>query len=119
MHRLRYRIAGDAVSSDFRCPHCNGLYEVIYAWTGASPAHPPAQTAACPTPTPSAGSGRSAAPPRMAVDQSGVWRFRDLLPIVNDLDQVVTLREGNTPLYELPRCAKPPASTGCSPSTRA
>ena len=42
----------------------------------------------------------------MAVDQSGVWRFRDLLPIVDDLDKVVTLREGNTPLYDLPRCAK-------------
>jgi threonine synthase len=41
----------------------------------------------------------------MAVDQSGVWRFRDLLPIVA-AEQVVTLREGNTPLYELPRCAQ-------------
>jgi threonine synthase len=40
----------------------------------------------------------------MAVDQSGVWRFRDLLPIVPE-DQVVTLREGNTPLYELPKSA--------------
>lgn len=40
----------------------------------------------------------------MAVDQSGVWRFRDLLPIVPS-DQVVTLREGNTPLYEMPRAA--------------
>jgi threonine synthase len=42
----------------------------------------------------------------MPVDQSGVWRFRDLLPIVEDADKVVTLREGNTPLYDLPRCAK-------------
>jgi len=42
----------------------------------------------------------------MAVDQSGVWRFRDLLPIVDNPDNVVTLREGNTPLYDLPRCAK-------------
>ena len=40
----------------------------------------------------------------MAVDQSGVWRFRDLLPIVAE-DRVVTLREGNTPLYEMPRAA--------------
>lgn len=40
----------------------------------------------------------------MAVDQSGVWRFRDLLPIVAP-QQVVTLREGNTPLYEMPRAA--------------
>ena len=42
----------------------------------------------------------------MPVDQSGVWRFRDLLPIVDNPDNVVTLREGNTPLYDLPRCAK-------------
>jgi threonine synthase len=42
----------------------------------------------------------------MPVDQSGVWRFRDLLPIVDNPENVVTLREGNTPLYDLPRCAK-------------
>jgi threonine synthase len=40
----------------------------------------------------------------MGIDQSGVWRFRDLLPIVKDFEKVVTLREGNTPLYEMPRC---------------
>ena len=42
----------------------------------------------------------------MAVDQSGVWRFRELLPIVSDVERVVTLREGNTPLFEMPRCAE-------------
>ncbi len=42
----------------------------------------------------------------LPVDQSGVWRFRDLLPIVEDPENIVTLREGNTPLYEMPRCAK-------------
>jgi threonine synthase len=42
----------------------------------------------------------------MAVDQSGVWRFRELLPIVKNFDNAVTLREGNTPLYEMPRCAE-------------
>ena len=41
----------------------------------------------------------------MGVDQSGVWRFRDLLPILDDPNAAVTLREGNTPLYELPRNA--------------
>ena len=39
----------------------------------------------------------------MPIDQSGVWRFRDLLPIVDDMDKVTTLREGNTPLYDLPQ----------------
>ena len=41
-----------------------------------------------------------------AVDQSGVWRFRDLLPAIEDDQQAITLREGNTPLYELPRCSR-------------
>jgi threonine synthase len=40
------------------------------------------------------------------LDQSGVWRFRELLPILADPDAAVTLREGNTPLYRLPKCAK-------------
>jgi threonine synthase len=42
----------------------------------------------------------------LPIDQSGVWRFRDLLPILHNLDHVVTLREGNTPLYEMPRAAE-------------
>jgi len=41
----------------------------------------------------------------LAADQSGVWRFRDLLPILTDIEHPITLREGNTPLYELPRSA--------------
>jgi threonine synthase len=40
------------------------------------------------------------------LDQSGVWRFRELLPILDSFGNVVTLREGNTPLYWLTRSAK-------------
>jgi threonine synthase len=40
------------------------------------------------------------------IESSGVWRFRELLPFVADLSHVVTLREGNTPLYEAPRSAQ-------------
>jgi threonine synthase len=40
------------------------------------------------------------------LDQSGVWRFRELLPILDTFGDAVTLREGNTPLYALPRAAK-------------
>ena len=40
------------------------------------------------------------------LDRSGVWRFRELLPFVDDLSQVVTLAEGNTPLYEGARSAR-------------
>jgi threonine synthase len=43
---------------------------------------------------------------RLPLDQSGVWRFRELLPALRDWQQVITLREGNTPVYELTRCAR-------------
>ncbi|MGB8591996.1 MAG: threonine synthase [Candidatus Acidiferrales bacterium] len=36
-------------------------------------------------------------------DQSGVWRFRELLPFVPEGKAVVTLGEGRTPLLEAPR----------------
>jgi threonine synthase len=39
-----------------------------------------------------------------ARDRSGVWRFRELLPF-GDAASVVTLEEGNTPLYDAPRSA--------------
>jgi threonine synthase len=35
-----------------------------------------------------------------------VWRFRELLPILENFGTAVSLREGNTPLYHLPRAAK-------------
>ena len=38
------------------------------------------------------------------LDRSGVWRFRELLPPL-DPAHVVTLREGDVPLYEAPRGA--------------
>lgn len=39
-------------------------------------------------------------------DASGVWRFRDLMPFVEDPNQVVTLGEGNTPLLRVEECSK-------------
>ncbi len=39
-------------------------------------------------------------------DRSGVWRFREMLPIVQAIDEVVTLAEGNTPLYPMPQAAR-------------
>jgi threonine synthase len=36
-----------------------------------------------------------------ALDQSGVWRFRELLPILDNFGNAVSLHEGNTPLYRL------------------
>ena len=55
-------------------------------------------------------------------DRSGVWRFRELLPFDDDAS-VVTLFEGNTPLYDAPRSAKYAGLTalrlkhqGCNPT---
>jgi threonine synthase len=44
---------------------------------------------------------RSSFDPR---DRSGVWRFRDFLPFTEDTE-IVSLGEGNTPLYDAPRSA--------------
>jgi threonine synthase len=41
-----------------------------------------------------------------ALDESGVWRFREMLPALHDWNHVITLREGNTPVYELPSCGR-------------
>jgi len=38
-------------------------------------------------------------------DQSGVWRFREILPLLGK-ETPITLREGNTPLYELSLCSR-------------
>jgi len=39
------------------------------------------------------------------LDQSGVWRYRELFPFIEDDRHIVTLREGNTPLLNAPRSA--------------
>lgn len=94
------RIAGREAASNFRCRNCGDLFEVEYAWSET------AADALAHKPNPGAlkylwAERRTST---LAADQSGVWRFRDLLPIVAD-DEIVTLREGNTPLYEMPRAA--------------
>jgi threonine synthase len=42
---------------------------------------------------------------REELDQSGVWRFREVLPCIR-ADHAISLREGNTPLCYLARCAR-------------
>ncbi len=106
-HQLRCtecgnEVAGPEASSDFRCGLCNGLYEVLYPWSSNAK-----QGIGSNLPNASAlrwlwKERRTSLEP---IDQSGVWRFRDLLPIVADAN-VVTLREGNTPLYKLPQCGR-------------
>ena len=40
-----------------------------------------------------------------AIDRSGVWRFRELLPEAGE-SEIVTMVEGNTQIWDAPRCAK-------------
>jgi threonine synthase len=85
----------DNASQNFRCAKCGDLLEITYPqWK---------------TSVPDAASLKQTWRERRlsskSVDQSGVWRFRDLLPPISD-EQVVTLREGNTPLYVLPQCSR-------------
>ena len=42
---------------------------------------------------------------RAKIDVSGVWRYREMLPFAEDLDRIVTLPEGNTPLFDAPAAA--------------
>ncbi len=114
-HQLRCtgcgaRIDPAASPSDFRCPDCGGLYEVLYPWSPGAQSSGAAPTPSAPVRLPNPMGLRSRwqelRTSTLPIDQSGVWRFRDLLPIVNNLDHVVTLREGNTPLYEMPRAAE-------------
>lgn len=83
---------------DFRCPRCGDLVELAYRFRSQA-------------------QGGDVAPDLIAkwherkisqadLDQSGVWRFRELLPKIDSFDEVVTLREGNTPLYAMERTAR-------------
>jgi threonine synthase len=76
----------------YRCPECGDLLDVVY-----------------PRPTfdPERIKGRwwRRRLSRKPVDASGVWRYRELMPFYDRLDQLVTYPEGNTPLLEAPRSA--------------
>jgi threonine synthase len=83
----------DDASQNFRCGNCGDLLEITYPrWkenTGDLKS-----------------TWRHRRLSQAAIDLSGVWRFRELLPALESDDQAITLREGNTPLYELPQCAR-------------
>jgi len=105
LHQLRCfgcgsRIAGAEARPDFRCAQCGELFEVEYpGWS---------QRGGPERPNPGALKWlwRERRCSSEALDHSGVWRFRELLPILDSFGNAVSLREGNTPLYHLPRAAK-------------
>jgi len=39
------------------------------------------------------------------LDRSGVWRYREFLPAFKPFDTVVTMCEGNTTIFSMPKCA--------------
>src|SRR6201998_1170184 len=83
----------DTARRDFRCAACGDLLEIAYPQKDVDAAE-----------LKSSWSARRTS--QNAIDLSGVWRFRELLPALDDPQQAITLREGNTPLYELPQCAR-------------
>lgn len=87
-----------ALPDRFRCEHCRDLLEIIYpGWDEKGPVGlSAAQLKAL-------WSNRRSS--RDPVDQSGVWRFREILPDIPQTE-IITIKEGNTPVYELPHCAR-------------
>ena len=86
----RRRFAIDEVL--YQCPACDSLLEVANDFSTARPAA-----------LKKLWDQRRLS--REPLDVSGVWRFREMLPFVDDSSHIVTLREGNTPLFDLPRAA--------------
>lgn len=86
--RARYAITEVLYS----CPKCGGLLEANY--TGDLPG--PEQLKRI---------WRERRMDNSPLEQSGVWRYRELYPFLEDNRHVVTLREGNTPVLDAPVAA--------------
>ncbi len=74
----------------YNCTRCGGLLEAIYHGIDARDLK------------------RTVCERRMSndpLDASGVWRYRELFPFLDDYSLVTTLREGNTPLLDAPLAA--------------
>ncbi|HEY3703681.1 MAG TPA: threonine synthase [Terracidiphilus sp.] len=105
LHTLRCfgcgaRISGPEARPDFRCADCGDLFEVEY------PGWVTRQSQTRPNPGALKWLWRERRCSGEALDRSGVWRFRELLPILDNFGNAVTLGEGNTELYALPRAGR-------------
>jgi threonine synthase len=76
----------------YNCTVCGGLLEAKYEFSGFDPAALKK-------------TWRERRMDNSPLCQSGVWRYREMFPFLDDLRHVVTLREGNTPLLDAPRAA--------------
>src|SRR6516165_9752566 len=98
-HCLRCIACGEisvSPSADFRCSACGDLLKIDFTAPRAGGVEDIARLKAL---------WRERRASNHSLDSSGVWRFREMLPGLEDWSKAITLREGNTPLYELPRCA--------------
>ena len=87
-----------ALPDRFRCEHCHDLLEIVFpSWNqqGASGLNAESLKRLW-------GDRLSSFEP---ADRSGVWRFREILPDIPK-QEIITIKEGNTPIYDLPSCAK-------------
>lgn len=92
----------DRADQDFRCGECGNLYEIFFPrWET-----PDGLRASGMGPDALKQLWRERKLSLSPADTSGVWRFRELLPALKTGHDPITLREGNTPVYELPRCAR-------------
>jgi len=76
----------------YRCSDCGDLLDVVYPRPSVDPERLKRRWLR----------RRASTNP---IDLSGVWRFRELLPFYDSLEQIVTYPEGNTPLLDAPRSA--------------
>ncbi len=86
--RARYEIT-DVL---YNCTKCGGLLEASYDFSAYD----------------AAALKRTWRERRMSnapLEQSGVWRYREMFPFIEDEAHIVTLREGNTPLLPAPKAA--------------
>ncbi|MGH9511183.1 MAG: threonine synthase [Terriglobales bacterium] len=90
---------GGTPTKNLRCDDCGDLLEVIYPkWNLGGPGGKPDADALKSV-------WRERRTLRLPLDESGVWRFREVLPTLREGNEAITLREGNTPLYSMPQCA--------------
>ena len=88
----------EKAQQNFRCASCGDLLEIVYSdWnTRDAKRLDAAKLKAL---------WRQRRISGLPADESGVWRFRELLPSFDEKD-VISLREGNAPLYEMSGCAR-------------
>ena len=84
----------DALESIYECPTCHDLLDLVYNFPDFDSQK-------------LKDTFRRRRQSNHPLDQSGVWRFRELLPFEPaDYDLAVTFAEGNTPLVDAPGAAK-------------